>query len=87
MGRSSCGGEIGAFHCNQWGLCCIVVWKCMNQLSCHIVSGVVPDIDVLDGVHMPQGNFRHLHPIHLNGQNEVRLLHSSLQNRPTSRRL
>jgi len=17
-------------HCNQWGLCCVVVWKCVN---------------------------------------------------------
>ena len=24
-GKSSFGGEFGASHCNQWGLCCIVV--------------------------------------------------------------
>jgi len=36
-----------------------------------------PGIYVLDGVHMPQkewtvlGIFRHLHPIGLNGQNDV----------------
>jgi len=24
-GRGSFGGEFGAFHCNQWRLCCIVV--------------------------------------------------------------
>jgi len=29
-------GECGASHCNQWGLCCIVVWKCVNRLSCHL---------------------------------------------------
>jgi len=22
------GGEYGASHCNQWGLCCVVVRKC-----------------------------------------------------------
>ena len=22
--------EVVASHCNQWGLCCIVVWKCVN---------------------------------------------------------
>jgi len=29
-GRGSFGGgEFVAPHCNQWGLCCIVVWKCI----------------------------------------------------------
>jgi len=23
--RGSFGGEFGALHCNQWGLCCVVV--------------------------------------------------------------
>jgi len=38
------------------------------ELSFGVVSGMVPGIDVLDGVHMPQGEgavsgiFRHLHP-------------------------
>jgi len=30
MGRGWFEGESGASHCNQWGLRCIVVWKCMN---------------------------------------------------------
>jgi len=29
-------GEFGVSHCNQCGLCYIVVWKCMNQLSRHL---------------------------------------------------
>jgi len=35
-GRGSFGSEFVASHCNQWGLCCIVVWKCVNRLSCHL---------------------------------------------------
>jgi len=31
------GGEFGASHCNQWGLCCVVVWKCVNRSSCRLV--------------------------------------------------
>jgi len=34
--RGSFGNKFGASHCNQWGLCCIVVWKCVNRLSCHL---------------------------------------------------
>ena len=26
-GKGSFGDEFGASHCNQWGLCCVVVWK------------------------------------------------------------
>jgi len=33
MGRGSFGVEVWASHCNQWGLCCVVVWKCVNELS------------------------------------------------------
>jgi len=29
-GRGSFGGEFEVFHCNQWGLCCTVVWTCVN---------------------------------------------------------
>jgi len=29
------GGEFGPCHCNQWEICCIVVWKCVNQSSYH----------------------------------------------------
>jgi len=29
-------GEFGASHCNQWGFCCIVVQKCMQQSSYHL---------------------------------------------------
>ena len=32
-GRGSFEGEFGASHCNQWGLCCIVLQKCVNRLS------------------------------------------------------
>ena len=32
-GRSSFGGEFGTSHCNQWGLCCVVVQNCVNQSS------------------------------------------------------
>ena len=28
-GRGSLGGEFVASHCNQWGLCCVIVWKCV----------------------------------------------------------
>ena len=27
-GKGLLGGEFGASHCNQWGLCCVVVRKC-----------------------------------------------------------
>jgi len=30
------GGEFGASHWNQWGLCCIVVRKCVNRPSCRL---------------------------------------------------
>jgi len=29
-GIGSFGGEFGVSHCNQWGLCCIVVPKCVK---------------------------------------------------------
>jgi len=29
-GRGSFGGEFAASHCNQWGFCCVVVWKCIK---------------------------------------------------------
>ena len=35
-GKVSFGGEVWASHCNQWGHCCVVVWKCMNWSSCHL---------------------------------------------------
>jgi len=35
-GRSNFGGEFELSHCNQWGFCCIVVWKCVNQSSCPL---------------------------------------------------
>ena len=34
----SFGGKCGAFHYNQWGLCGIVVQKCMSRSSCHLGS-------------------------------------------------
>jgi len=45
-GRGSLGGEFAATHCNQWGLCCVIVWNCV---SFGVVSGVGPGIHVLDG--------------------------------------
>jgi len=36
MGRGSLEGEFAASHCNQWGLCCIVVWKCVQRSSCRL---------------------------------------------------
>jgi len=27
--RGSFGGEFGVSHCNQWGLCCVVVRNCV----------------------------------------------------------
>ena len=34
------GGEFAASHCNQWGLCCVVVWKwCVQRSSCCFSSG------------------------------------------------
>jgi len=35
-GRGSLGGEFAASHCNQQGLCCIVVWKCVKRSSCRL---------------------------------------------------
>jgi len=29
-------GEFGPPHCNKWGLCCIVEWKCVNRSSCRL---------------------------------------------------
>ena len=73
------GGEFAASHCNQWGL---FLHRCMEvhtaiKLSFGVVSGVGPDIHVLDEVHMPQGEgavsgvlsgiVRHLRPILYNG--------------------
>jgi len=45
--------------------------------SFGVVSGVGTGIDVLYGIHVPQGEgaacgiFRHLRPINLNGRNDV----------------
>ena len=35
-GRGSFGGEFGASHFNQWGLCCVVVRMSVQRLSCHL---------------------------------------------------
>jgi len=51
--RDSFGGEFGASHCNQWGVYCIVVWKCIQRLSCRLAWWVGGPrhrgIHVLDG--------------------------------------
>jgi len=36
-GRGSFCGEFGVSHCNQWGLCCLFVRKCVNRSSCCLV--------------------------------------------------
>jgi len=33
--RGNFGGEFGASHCNQLGLCCVVVRKCVQRSSCR----------------------------------------------------
>jgi len=35
-GMGSFEAELVAFHYNQWGLCRIVVQKCVNQSSCRL---------------------------------------------------
>jgi len=46
-------------HCNQWELwcamCSYVEVREPIELSFGVVSGVGPSIDVLDGVHVTQG--------------------------------
>ena len=32
-GKGQFRGEFAASHCNQWGLCCVVVWKCVERSS------------------------------------------------------
>jgi len=44
--RGSFGGEFGASHCNQWGLCC--------ELSFGVVSGVDQVLMYGIEVHVPQ---------------------------------
>jgi len=54
-GRGSFWSEFWASHCIQCGLCCIVVHKCINWLSCRLGWWVVsPGIGVLDGVNVLQ---------------------------------
>ena len=35
-GRGSLEGEFAASHYNQWGLCCFVVWNCVERSSYHV---------------------------------------------------
>ena len=38
-GRGSFGvGKFGTFHCNQWEVSCIVVWKYIWQWICRLGS-------------------------------------------------
>jgi len=37
-GRDNFGGECVVYHCNQCGLCGILVQKCMNRSSCHLLG-------------------------------------------------
>jgi len=75
-GRGIFGSEFGASHCNEWGICCIVVWICVQRSSCRLAWWVgLPQ--ALMGVHVPQGNglflafFGICAPIHLKGWNDV----------------
>ena len=54
-GRGSFGDGYGASHCNHWGLCGIVVRKCVIKLLFWVVSGVSPSNGVLDGGTLPRG--------------------------------
>ena len=56
-GRCSFGGEFEASHCNPIGpLLCSCAEVCEPiKLSCGVVSGVGPGIDVWTGVHVAQG--------------------------------
>jgi len=47
-GKGSSLVKFGASHCNQWGLCCIVVCEPIELLF-GTVSGVTPGIHVLHG--------------------------------------
>jgi len=41
------------YHCNQWGVCGIVVHESI-ELPFGVMHGVIPGTKVLDGVHVPQ---------------------------------
>ena len=34
--RGRLGDEFAESHYNQWGICCIVVWKCVKRSSCRL---------------------------------------------------
>jgi len=52
--RGSFEGNCGESHCNQWGLCSIVVRKCVNRSRCHL--GFLAQAFVCNmEVHMPRG--------------------------------
>jgi len=56
--RGSFGGEFGASDCNQWGLRCVVVQKCVQRSRCRLGGEwghSRHSCIVLDGVHVPQG--------------------------------
>jgi len=57
-GKDSFGSEFArAFRCNQWGICCVVVPKCVNRSSCCLARwvGWVQALTNGMGVHVPQG--------------------------------
>jgi len=69
-GKGQFWGEFGASHSNQWGCSCVVVQKVREpiKLSFGEVSGIIPGIRVLDGIHMLQGEgvggfWSHLPPL------------------------
>jgi len=35
-GRGNFVGGYGTPHCNQWGICGVVVWKCVKRSSCRL---------------------------------------------------
>jgi len=70
------GGEFAASHCNQWGLSCVVVWKCVQRSSCRLAWWVewaqafIVEVHVSQGEGavsgMVSGNFWHFQPIVFN---------------------
>jgi len=36
VGKGNFGGGYGASNCNQWGLCGIVMQKCVKRSICHL---------------------------------------------------
>jgi len=53
-GKSWFRGKFETSHCNQWGICCVVVRECSVRAVVGEVSGVGHGMGVVDGVQVPQ---------------------------------